>query len=60
MSSYGASDCPICGAHTDYCSLDTPTGISIDCRDLKLRDPSMLQWNIELAAELSKSYDEEE
>lgn len=38
MSSHDATDCPICGAHTDYCHLETASGISIDCRDLQLRN----------------------
>jgi len=49
VSSYGAPDCAICGAHTDYCTLTTATGIDIDCRDLMLRNQADLAWNIELA-----------
>ena len=49
MSSYNAPDCPICGAHTDYCTLETASGITIDCRDLKLRNPDWLSFNIALA-----------
>lgn len=52
MSSYGAPDCAICGAHTDYCHLTTATGISIDCRNLMLRNPADLKWNIEQAKEM--------
>jgi hypothetical protein len=44
MSSHDAPDCPICGAHTDYCHLETPVGVSIDCRDLKLREPLNAEW----------------
>ena len=55
MSSYGAPDCPLCGAHTNYCHLETPTGISIDCRRLKLRDESEVEWNIELAKALREA-----
>lgn len=52
MSSYGAPDCPICGAASDYCTLETASGITIDCRNLELRDPTDLEWNIKLAADL--------
>ena len=44
MSSHDAPDCPICGAHTDYCHLETPVGVSIDCRDLQLRNPQDAEW----------------
>ncbi len=49
MSSHDAPDCPICGAHSDYCHLETASCISIDCRNLMLRNPEDLAWNIELA-----------
>lgn len=44
MSSYGAPDCPICGAHADYCTLTTATGVDVDCRFLELRDPRDAEW----------------
>ncbi len=56
VSSYGAPDCPICGAHSDYCHLETASGITIDCRDLQLRDPDDLERNIALAKAI---YDDE-
>jgi hypothetical protein len=49
MSINGAPDCPICGAASDYCHLETASGISIDCRDLQLRNEHDLAFNIELA-----------
>jgi hypothetical protein len=52
VSMYGAPPCGICGAHSDYCTLDTASGIQIDCRDLQLKNPDDLAWNIELAREL--------
>lgn len=60
MSSYGAPDCPICGAHTDYCTLTTATNIEIDCRELQLRDPDDLAWNTELAKSVSEALRNEE
>jgi hypothetical protein len=57
VSSYGAPDCEICGAHTDYCHLETASGISIDCRDLQLKNMADLAWNIELAKSLRESVD---
>lgn len=58
MSSHNADDCPICGAHSDYCHLETPVGVSIDCRNLKLRNPEDLEWNIELAKSIHSTDDE--
>jgi hypothetical protein len=57
MSSYGAPDCLICGAGSDYCTLTTASGIEIDCRDLQLKNPDDLAWNIELAKSLRESVD---
>lgn len=37
MSMHGAGQCRICGAWSDYCTLDTAAGPSVDCRDLMLR-----------------------
>jgi hypothetical protein len=56
VSSYGAPDCEICGAHTDYCHLETASGISIDCRDLQLKNMADLAWNIELAKSLHSDH----
>ena len=44
MSINGAPDCPICGAASDYCTLETPVGVSIDCRDLKLKREKDTTW----------------
>jgi hypothetical protein len=56
MSMHGAPDCGICGAASDYCHLTTATGIQIDCRDLQLKNPTDLVWNIELARELRSDH----
>jgi hypothetical protein len=37
MSMNGAGQCGICGAWSDYCTLEPPRGPSVDCRDLMLR-----------------------
>lgn len=35
MSMYGAPDCPLCGAHSDYCELEVGVhGVRMDCRNL--------------------------
>jgi hypothetical protein len=52
MSIEGAPDCGICGAHGDYCHLATASGIEIDCRNLQLKNPDDLAFNIGLAGEL--------
>ncbi len=44
MSINGAGECPICGAHSDYCHLATPVGVSIDCRDLTLKREKDTTW----------------
>jgi hypothetical protein len=56
VSGYGHPDCSICGAHTDYCTLTTASGISIDCRDLQLKNMADLAWNIELAKSLHSDH----
>lgn len=52
MSMQGAGQCGICGAWSDYCELYAASGVRIDCRNLKLRDPRDLERNIALAASL--------
>lgn len=37
MSMHGAGQCRICGAWSDYCTLEPPAGPSVDCRDLMLK-----------------------
>jgi hypothetical protein len=37
MSMQGAPACEICGAHSDYCTLETAMGTRVDCRDLRLQ-----------------------
>lgn len=49
MSIEGSGQCGICGAWSDYCLLETPTGIDIDCRRLMLRDESHRELYAELA-----------
>lgn len=59
MSMEGAGQCGICGAWSDYCTLRTASGIDVDCRELKLRHPSDLQYNIELAKNLREAMSED-
>lgn len=51
MSEYGQV-CGICGAHGDYCMLETPTMLTIDCRQLQLKNPDDLEGNIQMAANI--------
>lgn len=52
MSMYGAGECQLCGAWSDYCTLETPTGVSIDCRNLRLADDMPEDWYRKLAREI--------
>jgi hypothetical protein len=54
MSEHGQV-CGICGAHGDYCQLEAASGLSIDCRQLQLKNPDDLQGNIEMAQSLREA-----
>lgn len=58
MSMNGAPDCPICGAHSDYCTLTTATGVLVDCRALTLRNPDDLEAHRSIATMLTEEGDE--